>query len=74
VDVEIDQARADATVRLLLEQQTPAARAALLELLADEPVQIWTDDGRAEWWTFTVDGVAFGRVHRSRVETVPPRD
>lgn len=69
--VEIDQDRADEVTRWLLEQQTPNAREQLLALLADHPVEIFTDDGMAETWIFSVDGVGFGRVHRSRVEAAP---
>lgn len=73
MDVAIDQERFDATVRELLALQTPKARAGLLELLAIHEIKVWTNDGRDETWTFTVDGVAFGRVHRSRIEAAPAR-
>jgi hypothetical protein len=72
VDIQLDQDRCDEITRYLLDQQTPAARAALLELLREHPVEVWCGtEGRSEFFVFKVDGVGFGKVHRSRVESVP---
>jgi hypothetical protein len=70
--VAIDQDKFNATVVELLGMQTPNARDGLIDLMATDDIKIWTNDGRDESWVLTVGGVAFGKVHRSRIEA-PPR-
>jgi hypothetical protein len=61
----VDLVKLAGAVHEALATQTPNARRALEELIADHPVDV--ERAGPAWVVLSVDGVTFARVHRTRV-------